>query len=94
MFLRLGTPIQERQARAELDSIGGRRGWRQLTPVEQRIADLVAAGQTNREVAAATFTSVRTVESHLGRIYRKLGIRSRTELAARPSAVIRRTKVA
>jgi DNA-binding CsgD family transcriptional regulator len=43
----------------------------------------VAAGKTNREVAAAMFTSVRTVESHLGRIYRKLGIRSRTELAAR-----------
>lgn len=86
-FLKLGTPIQERQARTELDSIGGRRRLEyELTPVEQRIADLVAAGQTNREVAAATFTSVRTVESHLGRIYRKLGIRSRTELAARPSA--------
>ncbi len=87
MFLKLGTPIQEREARTELDSIGGRRRLEyELTPVEQRIADLVAAGQTNREVAAATFTSVRTVESHLGRIYRKLGIRSRTELAARPSA--------
>ncbi len=87
MFLKLRTPIQERQARTELDSIGGRRRLEnELTPVEQRIADLVAAGQTNREVAAATFTSVRTVESHLGRIYRKLGLRSRTELAARPSA--------
>jgi DNA-binding CsgD family transcriptional regulator len=83
IFLRLGTPIHERQANAELDSIGGRRRLEtQLTPVEQRIAVLVARGQTNREVAAATFTSVRTVESHLGRIYRKLGIRSRTELAA------------
>jgi len=86
MFLRLGTPIQQRQASTELDSIGGRRRLEnELTPVEQRIADLVAVGQTNREVAVATFTSVRTVESHLGRIYRKLGIRSRTELAARPS---------
>jgi DNA-binding CsgD family transcriptional regulator len=86
VFLRLGTPIQERQASAELHSVGGRRRLEsELTPVEQRIADLVAAGQTNREVAAATFTSVRTVESHLGRICRKLGIRSRTELAARPS---------
>ena len=54
MFLRLGTPIQERQARTELDSIGGRRRLEhELTPVEQRIADLVAAGQTNREVAPA-----------------------------------------
>jgi DNA-binding CsgD family transcriptional regulator len=86
MFRRLGTPIQEQHAVAELDSIGGRRRLEsELTPVEQRIADLVAAGQTNKEVAAATFTSVRTVESHLGRIYRKLGIRSRTELAARSS---------
>ncbi len=85
-FLRLGTPVQERQARAELDSIGGRRRMgTELTAVEQRIASLVAAGQTNREVAAATFTSIRTVETHLGRIYRKLGIRSRTELAARAS---------
>ena len=86
MFLRLGTPIQEREASAELASIGGRRRLEnELTPVEQRIAALVAVGQTNREVATAMFTSVRTVESHLGRIYRKLGIRSRTELAARSS---------
>jgi DNA-binding CsgD family transcriptional regulator len=85
-FLRLGTPVEERQASAELDSIGGRRRLEtELTAVEQRIAVLVAAGQTNREVAAATFTSIRTVETHLGRIYRKLGIRSRTELAARTS---------
>jgi len=87
IFSRLGTPIQDRQASAELHSLGGRRRLgEELTPVEQQIAGLVATGQTNREVAAATFTSVRTVESHLGRIYRKLGIRSRTELAARPPA--------
>jgi DNA-binding CsgD family transcriptional regulator len=85
-FTRLGTPIQERQASRELASISGRRPENELTPVEQRIADLVAVGQTNREVAATAFISVRTVESHLGRIYRKLGIRSRTELAARASA--------
>jgi DNA-binding CsgD family transcriptional regulator len=83
-FASLGTPIHEQQARAELASVGGRRRQDLLmTPVEQRIADLVTAGQTNREVAAALFTSVRTVESHLARIYRKLGVRSRTELAAR-----------
>jgi DNA-binding CsgD family transcriptional regulator len=84
VFLRLGTPIQAQLAKAELDSVGGRRSQGGgLTPVEARLAALVAAGQTNREVAAALFMSVRTVESHLGRIYRKLGLRSRTELAAR-----------
>ena len=43
---------------------------------------LVAAGQTNKEVAEALFLGIRTVESHLRRIYHKLGLRSRTELAA------------
>ena len=43
----------------------------------------VAAGATNREVAASLFLSAKTVEVHLGRIYRKLGVRSRTELARR-----------
>jgi DNA-binding CsgD family transcriptional regulator len=49
--------------------------------MEQRIITQVAAGQTSREVAGALFMSVRTVDSHLGHIYRKLGLRSRTELA-------------
>ena len=83
-FQTLRTPLHEQQARVELASVGGRRRQELLlTPVEQRIADLVAAGQTNREVSATLFTSVRTVESHLARIYRKMGVRSRTELAAR-----------
>jgi DNA-binding CsgD family transcriptional regulator len=84
VFVRLGTPVQAEQADAELASLGGwpnRPGT--LTPVEERIATLVAAGQTNKEVASTLFMSVRTVESHLGRIYRKLGLRSRTELARR-----------
>ncbi len=41
----------------------------------------VADGRTNREVGAALFISPKTVELHLSRIYRKLGVRSRTELA-------------
>jgi DNA-binding CsgD family transcriptional regulator len=53
-----------------------------LTPTERQVADLVATGMTNREVAARLFASVRTVEGHLASIYRKLGIRSRSELAA------------
>ena len=54
---------------------------RELTPAERRVAALVAVGKKNREVAAQLFTTVATVEAHLTRIYRKLGIRSRTELA-------------
>ena len=54
-----------------------------LTPNEARVAELVAAGGTNREVADALSVSVHTVEADLKRIYRKLGIRSRTELASR-----------
>jgi DNA-binding CsgD family transcriptional regulator len=52
-----------------------------LTAAESRVAALVAAGHTNKEVAAQLFTTVATVEAHLTRIYRKLGLRSRTELA-------------
>jgi DNA-binding NarL/FixJ family response regulator len=51
--------------------------------LEQGVAELVAEGRTNGEVAAALFVTDRTVESHLSRIYGKLGVRSRAELAAR-----------
>jgi DNA-binding NarL/FixJ family response regulator len=52
-----------------------------LTPQELRIAELVAAGASNREVAAQLFVSRRTVEHHLSRVFAKLGIASRGELA-------------
>lgn len=82
VFSRLGTPVQAESARAELATIGGRLGGDgDLTAMEHRIITLVAAGKTSREVASALFLSVRTVESHLGHVYRKLGLRSRTELA-------------
>ncbi len=54
-----------------------------LTATEARIAELVAAGHRNGDVAAALFVSVATVEATLTRIYRKLGVRSRTELSRR-----------
>jgi DNA-binding CsgD family transcriptional regulator len=54
-----------------------------LTKAERRVAFAVAGGLTNREAAQALFVSVKTVEFHLGSIYRKLGVRSRTELALR-----------
>ena len=53
-----------------------------LTPQELRVAAAVRDGASNREIAAQLFLSPRTIEFHLGRIYRKLGIRSRTQLAA------------
>ncbi len=53
----------------------------ELTSSEQAVGHLVAAGRTNQEIAAAMFISLKTVEVNLTRIYRKLGIRSRTELA-------------
>jgi DNA-binding CsgD family transcriptional regulator len=56
---------------------------RELTPQETTVARLVADGRSNREVAAELVLSVKTVEHHLTRIYTKLGVRSRTELAAR-----------
>ena len=53
----------------------------QLTPQELQVALIVAQGATNREAGAALFLSPKTIETHLGRVYRKLGVRSRTELA-------------
>jgi DNA-binding CsgD family transcriptional regulator len=53
-----------------------------LSPREREIAELVAAGQRNQEIAAALFLSVRTVEGHLARIFRKLEVSSRVQLAA------------
>jgi DNA-binding CsgD family transcriptional regulator len=83
IFEQLGaTPWSER-ARTELASIGGRPPpTGDLTPTERRVALMAAAGRTNREIADALFLSVRTVAGHLSHIYRKLGVRSRTELAA------------
>ena len=54
-----------------------------LTAREQEIADLIAAGRTNREVAEQLVLSTRTIEAHLRNIYGKLGVRSRVELTRR-----------
>jgi DNA-binding NarL/FixJ family response regulator len=52
-----------------------------MTAREHEIARLVAEGHTNKQVGAALFLSDRTIENHLSRIYAKLGVRTRTELA-------------
>jgi DNA-binding CsgD family transcriptional regulator len=81
-FVHLGAPLWAEQTRAELARIGGRAPSRgELTEAERRIADLVADGRSNREVAAALFLTEHTVETVLSRIYRKLDVRSRSELA-------------
>ena len=79
-FEKLGTPLWAERARTELTRASGVRTQAELTASEQRVAELAAAGSTNREMAAALFISPKTVEANLSRIYRKLNIRSRAEL--------------
>jgi DNA-binding CsgD family transcriptional regulator len=85
IFTELGTPPWIERARRELERIPGRRAGEhdQLTEAEARIAELVAAGRSNKDVAAALFVSVKTVEVTLTRVYQKVGVRSRAELAHR-----------
>jgi DNA-binding CsgD family transcriptional regulator len=83
-FERLGAKLYAERTREELSRISGRSpSGGVLTPTEQRIAQLVAEGRSNKEVAAAMFVTAKTVETNLSRIYAKLGIHSRTELARR-----------
>jgi DNA-binding CsgD family transcriptional regulator len=84
LFDEIGAPLWAKKTRAELGRIGGRTpSGDALTPSEERIAALVAEGRTNREVADALFVTEHTVEAALTRVYRKLGVRSRAELAHR-----------
>jgi DNA-binding CsgD family transcriptional regulator len=79
-------PLAER-ARSELYATGARprttalSGVEALTASEKRVANLAAEGQTNRDIAQTLFVTPKTVEVHLSNAYRKLGIRSRRELA-------------
>ena len=88
-FERLGAEPWATRARAELGGTGATRRRRRddadrgkLTAHELQVARIVAGGATNREAAAALFVSPKTIEFHLAHIYRKLGVRTRTELAA------------
>jgi DNA-binding CsgD family transcriptional regulator len=87
IFDELGASLWAQRARDELERISGRRpGSGELTATEERVASLAAQGLANKEIASALYMSVHTVEAHLSRTYRKLGIRSRTELARRLAA--------
>jgi DNA-binding CsgD family transcriptional regulator len=83
---RCGALTLERRARAELAAIGvrsgagDRGGADSLTPSERRVVELAAAGGTNREIAQTLFVTEKTVETHLGRAFRKLNVSSRRQL--------------
>jgi DNA-binding NarL/FixJ family response regulator len=80
-FEELGARLWAEKTRTELKRIAGRTPSDDvLTPTEQRVGELVAEGQTNKEIATTLFVTVKAVEANLTRIYAKLGIRSRTEL--------------
>jgi len=84
IFERLGAVTWVERARDELGLLGPRRrAPDELTATELRVAELAATGITNREIARAAFMSEKTVEAHMARVYRKLGIRSRAQLGAR-----------
>jgi len=87
MFTGFGMEAFTERARVELEATGERARKRtvdtlgELTPQEAQISRLVAQGQTNREIAAQLFISPNTVEYHLHKVFRKLGLKSRTQLA-------------
>ena len=75
--------LGERMTRRGIAGLGvAVAGVAALTASERRVADMAAGGSTNRDIAQALFVTPKTVEVHLSNAYRKLGIRSRRDLAA------------
>jgi DNA-binding CsgD family transcriptional regulator len=84
IFEQLGAALWAERARSELAQLGGRPSRRDaLTATETRVAEIVAAGRSNAEAARELFMSPKTVEWNLSKIYKKLHVRSRAELAAK-----------
>jgi DNA-binding CsgD family transcriptional regulator len=81
LFAQLGAERWLQTTTGELRRVAGRVPEADLTATELRIAQLAASGRTNAEIAAEAFVTVKTVEANLSRAYRKLGIRSRAQLA-------------
>jgi DNA-binding CsgD family transcriptional regulator len=87
----LGAKLWIARARDELGRVGLRRSTagEGLTPAQQRVAELAAAGMSNREIAETLYMSVRTVESHLTKVYQEIGVKGRAQLIATMSASAR-----
>jgi DNA-binding CsgD family transcriptional regulator len=89
MFTDFGMEAFAERARVELEATGEHARRRtvetrtDLTPQEAQISRLAAEGHTNKEIAAQLFISPSTVEYHLRKVFRKLGVKSRTQLANR-----------
>ena len=83
IFTDLRAPLWAAKASRELSAMTTPARADGLTGTERRVAALVTQGHTNREVAAAMFVTENTVQTHLRHIFQKVGVRSRTELAAR-----------
>jgi DNA-binding CsgD family transcriptional regulator len=86
IFASLRNPLWLAKVEAEARRLGGRRSASDsLTPTEERVAELAGQGLRSAEIAALLYVTPKTVEATLSRVYRKLAIRSRTELARRLS---------
>ena len=89
LAFRCGATLLVERAHRELLATGARprrtaaAGRDELTPSERRVTQMAAEGLTNREIAQALFVTEKTVETHLGRAFVKLGVRSRKQLAER-----------
>jgi len=82
IFASLRNPLWLAKVEAEARRLGGRRSASNvLTPTEERVAALAGQGLRNAEIAAQLYVTPKTVEATLSRVYRKLAVRSRTELA-------------
>lgn len=87
VFDEIGSPLWSGRAHRELERLTTRSAGGALTQSERRVAEHAAKGMTNRQIAAAMYVSEKTVEMHLSNAYRKLGVRSRTQLVDRMRTV-------